>query len=160
MQLVRIETGAPPAPGFVPHFGYNSIMPLALNLLPFNSSEFGALLQQLEAPELLWSPFGLRSLAANSSLFMEHNTRDDAPYWRGPVWINVNFLVLRTLRACVKCAPSLANCVLQVCVRSMQCCALLARGARAARVANLSSDAMRSAVLQRVCSVMCADRTM
>lgn len=104
---MRAEAGAPPEPQFVPHFGYNSIMPLALNLLPFDSPELGTVLRQLESQELLWSPYGLRSLAANSSMYMQYNTQDDAPYWRGPIWININFLVLRTLRDCVKCASIL-----------------------------------------------------
>lgn len=104
VQVVRAEAGEAAELQFVPHFGYNSIMPLALNLLPFDSPELGTVLRQLESQELLWSPYGLRSLAANSSMYMQYNTRDDAPYWRGPIWININFLVLRTLRDCVKCA--------------------------------------------------------
>lgn len=28
----------------------------------------------------------------------QENAPGDAPYWRGPVWININFLALRALR--------------------------------------------------------------
>ena len=41
----------------------------------------------------MWSEFGLRSLARNDAYF---GTGEN--YWRGKVWINVNFLVLRALK--------------------------------------------------------------
>lgn len=37
--------------------------------------------------------YGLASLSTNSSLYL--STKD--AYWRGPVWININYLVLRGL---------------------------------------------------------------
>ena len=47
--------------------------------------------------DLLWSEFGLRSLSARDPLYMKYNTQHDPPYWRGQVWININFLACRAL---------------------------------------------------------------
>lgn len=65
------------------------------------SPEDPLLLHQLEAiknPDLLWSEFGLRSLAKNSSLYQTHNTEHDPPYWRGAIWIHMNYLALEALK--------------------------------------------------------------
>ena len=76
---------------------YVSLFPLLLRLLPEQSSTLERQLAQLGDEKQLWTPHGLRSLSANASLYMRHNTQHDAPYWRGPVWANINYLALAAL---------------------------------------------------------------
>jgi len=82
-----------------------SLFPLLMRLLPPESPALGATLAALGDPGQLWSAAGLRSLSAASSLYRARNTEHDAPYWRGPVWLNVNFLALAALEhyARVRC---------------------------------------------------------
>lgn len=57
----------------------------------------GIIINSLTNPDLLYTPYGLRSLSKNSPLYMKKNTEHDAPYWRGPIWININYLAIRSL---------------------------------------------------------------
>lgn len=81
----------------VPHFGYVSLFPFIMKVIPSDSPILRKQLDLIYNGSLLWTSFGLRSLATTSSLYMKHNTEHDAPYWRGPVWINMNYLILSAL---------------------------------------------------------------
>ncbi len=74
------------------------LFPLLLELLEPTSQKLDLLLSDMEDPSKLFTSFGLRSLSRSSSLYMKRNTEHDAPYWRGPIWINVNFLAIRALK--------------------------------------------------------------
>ncbi|KAJ2719794.1 Processing alpha glucosidase I [Coemansia sp. Benny D115] len=77
---------------FVCHKGYVSLFPMLLGLVPPESDKLGHILDMIENPDELWSDFGLRSLSKSDEFYGK-----DENYWRGPVWINVNYLVLSSL---------------------------------------------------------------
>ncbi|XP_038600433.1 LOW QUALITY PROTEIN: mannosyl-oligosaccharide glucosidase [Tachyglossus aculeatus] len=96
--LVRVAGRTPPRPRYVDALGYVSLFPLLLRLLEPGSPRLGALLDAAEDGARLWTPYGLRSLAPASPLYARRNTEHDPPYWRGAVWLNVNYLALGALR--------------------------------------------------------------
>ncbi|RQM28853.1 hypothetical protein B5M09_003411, partial [Aphanomyces astaci] len=77
---------------FVRRVGYVSFFPLFLQILPLNSPKL-APLGTLVANELL-SLHGLMSLSPQDLYFERPNAPGDAPYWRGPIWMNINYLAL------------------------------------------------------------------
>ncbi|KAF9584660.1 Processing alpha glucosidase I [Lunasporangiospora selenospora] len=78
---------------FVCHKGYVSLFPLLLGIVDKNSDKFGHVLDMMHDPELLWSPFGLRSISAQDEFYGQGEN-----YWRGPIWININYLALHSLK--------------------------------------------------------------
>ena len=72
--------------------GYLSLFPFLLGLLPPNSPHLGPILDMLRDPEHLWSPYGLRSLSASHPEFGQGEN-----YWKGPIWVQMNYLALRSL---------------------------------------------------------------
>jgi mannosyl-oligosaccharide glucosidase len=74
------------------HKGYISLFPFLLSLLPPDSPRLGSVLDLMSDPGHLWSPFGLRSLSASHP---EFETGEN--YWKGPIWIQMNYLALQAL---------------------------------------------------------------
>lgn len=77
---------------------YVGLFPMLVRMLPADSSELGGLLDGMADPGELWTQYGLRSLSKNSSIYNQYNTEHDAPYWRAPIWLNINFLALSALK--------------------------------------------------------------
>lgn len=75
------------------HAGYVSLFPLMLRLLPADSAQLGASLRLLRDETQLWSPHGIRSLSQRHPLF-----GTDEDYWRGAIWLPINYLLLGALR--------------------------------------------------------------
>lgn len=74
------------------HKGYVSLLPFCLGLMDRNNPHLGAVLDLIHDPAELWSPFGVRSLSTKDKYY---GTEED--YWRGPVWININYMILERL---------------------------------------------------------------
>jgi mannosyl-oligosaccharide glucosidase len=75
------------------HLGYPNLMPLIFGMIDDNSTELDAALNFLSNPSTIWTDYGLASLSKEDFYYGQGSN-----YWRGPVWININFLVLRSLR--------------------------------------------------------------
>lgn len=78
------------------HKGYISLFPLMLDLLPHNHPNIPHILSLLADPDHLWSPYGIRSLSASDPLY-----GTDENYWRSPIWINMNYLIVKSLHTLV-----------------------------------------------------------
>lgn len=97
VQKIRIHR-TPPEYRYVDSaFGYVSLFPFLLEILTPDSPYLEKILHNIHDPEILWTNHGLRSLSKQSPMYMKRNTDDDPPYWRGQIWININYLALKAL---------------------------------------------------------------
>lgn len=97
LDKIRVVYGHPELKLVDTTFGYVNLFPFLLQIIEPHNPILGITLTKLRDPELLWTSFGLRSLAKTSPLYMKRNTEHDPPYWRGQIWININYLALRSL---------------------------------------------------------------
>ncbi|ODH45374.1 hypothetical protein ACO22_00098 [Paracoccidioides brasiliensis] len=74
------------------HKGYVSIFPFMTGLIPADSPRLGPVLDLIQNPEELWSDYGIRSLSKKDKFY---GTEEN--YWRSPIWININYLILKNL---------------------------------------------------------------
>ena len=73
-----------------PHIGYINLFPLFFG--DFGKEELGDLFKYLNNKNEFMSDYGIRSLVKNDLLY---HTGDD--YWRGKIWIQINYLTLSGL---------------------------------------------------------------
>lgn len=71
-------------------YGYVNLFPLFFGLIDNDKVDYT--LKFLYNEDTLWSKYGVRSLSKNDRFYMRNDQ-----YWTGPIWININYLVLRGL---------------------------------------------------------------
>ena len=77
----------------VVHKGYISLFPFLLGLLKHDEQKLKHVLDLIEDPTWLWTEYGVCSLGKSDGLFQTGEN-----YWRGPIWININYLILHSLK--------------------------------------------------------------
>ncbi|XP_011041513.1 PREDICTED: mannosyl-oligosaccharide glucosidase GCS1-like [Populus euphratica] len=86
-----------PVSRLVPHIGYVSLFPFMGKIIPSDSWILEKQLDLISNNTVFWTDYGLRSLSKTSSMYMKRNTEHDPPYWRGPIWMNMNYMILSAL---------------------------------------------------------------
>lgn len=73
--------------------GYISLFPFLTRFIPLDQvDKLGHIVDLLSDPEELASDYGIRSISKSSEFY-----RTGENYWRSPIWININYLVLDSL---------------------------------------------------------------
>lgn len=74
--------------------GYISLFPFLTRFIPSDGvDKIEHIVDMLADPEELWSDYGIRSLSKSDPYY-----RTAENYWRSPIWININYLVLESLQ--------------------------------------------------------------
>jgi mannosyl-oligosaccharide glucosidase len=74
------------------HKGYISIFPFLTGMIGPHNPRLKLVLDLIQDQEELWSDFGIRSLSKKDKYY---GTGEN--YWKSPIWININYLVLKNL---------------------------------------------------------------
>ncbi|CAI5759544.1 unnamed protein product [Candida verbasci] len=79
---------------FVCHKGYVSLFPFLTKLISVDDNEkLQSIIEIISNPEELWSDYGVRSLSKQ-----DPNYRTGENYWKSPIWININYLILDSIK--------------------------------------------------------------
>jgi len=106
------------------HVGYVTLMPLLFGLVAENSPSFNATLNLVDSTinGVMWSPSGILSLARNDSAFEKNSN-----YWTGPIWVNFNYLLLRsftkyfpTNKRAQTCFTSIKNAIVGTMIQNFE----------------------------------------
>ena len=74
------------------HKGYISLFPFMTGLIDPKSEHVKDVLDLIRDENELWSPFGIRSLSLRDKGYGQ-----DENYWRGPIWMPMNYLIVKEL---------------------------------------------------------------
>jgi mannosyl-oligosaccharide glucosidase len=97
------------------HKGYISLFPFLTGLMDPKSDKLGHVLDLLGDEEELWCEFGIRSLSKKDEFY-----GTDENYWRGPIWMNMNYLAVVQLLVCLSNHLCLLDCVTDIVYRDLR----------------------------------------
>ena len=63
-----------------------TLFPLIMKIIDPDSVQLKYTLDFIRDESKIWTPFGLRSLSKDDTLYDKRNTEHDPPYWRGQIW--------------------------------------------------------------------------
>ena len=75
------------------HEGYISLLPFGLKMIPPDSLHIDKVVRLMADENKLFSPYGLLSLSKSDEYF-----GTDENYWRGKIWLNINYLCLDAIK--------------------------------------------------------------
>jgi hypothetical protein len=83
--------------GFIPTVSYSGLIPLIAGIVPADRAE--RVLAALRDPQQLLSPYGVRSVSAQSVIYQPGYAKEGGvnSNWRGPVWVPINYLLVEAL---------------------------------------------------------------
>lgn len=88
------------------HKGYISLFPFMTGFIGADHPHLSAILDLLRDSNHLWTDHGIRSLSPESKIY---GVGDN--YWRSPIWINMNYMVIEQLLVLAKTpGPSQQRC--------------------------------------------------
>ncbi|XPS77894.1 Mannosyl-oligosaccharide glucosidase [Ascochyta lentis] len=82
---------------YVCHKGYLSLFPFMTGFIDAAHPHLDATLSLLRDPKHLWTDHGIKSLSQESK---KYGVGDN--YWRSPIWVNMNYLILTQLLTLAK----------------------------------------------------------
>jgi len=71
------------------HKGYVSLMPFLVGMMDHDERNMRRILDLIRDESELWTTYGLRSLSKKNEFYGKGEN-----YWRGPIWVNMNYLAL------------------------------------------------------------------
>ncbi|KAK5583883.1 hypothetical protein RB653_005487 [Dictyostelium firmibasis] len=90
---------------FLRTYGYMNYFPMLLGVLDVDSSMISPLLTTIKDVNGIWSRWGIRSMSVKDKNFGTHEN-----YWKGPIWININYLFVHSMNKIYMNTPSIGEC--------------------------------------------------
>ncbi|KAN0016271.1 hypothetical protein ACTFIU_006235 [Dictyostelium citrinum] len=90
---------------FTRTYGYMNYFPMLLGVLDTDSPKVSPLLTTLKDVNGIWSRWGIRSMSVKDKNFGTHEN-----YWKGPIWININYLFVQSMNKIYTGTPAINEC--------------------------------------------------